>query len=680
MGKPLQKTSLIKNIHADEISNPSRNTAFSQVLETCLSRRRLLMQGSALGMAAGLVACRTPLNGNAIDGRAAGHVPHHQPAGPAPTGVVPANNLGKATTLAFESIPMSASDTVIVPPGYTARAFYKWGDPVGIARHNPAFKSDASNSARDQRYQAGMHHDGMAFFPLPRGSRNSQHGLLAINHEYVDNGLLFPDGTANWNLEKVRKSQNAMGISVVEVATDRNGQWQVIRPSNHARRITPHTPMDVSGPARGHPLMRTREDPEGIRILGTMQNCANGQTPWGTYLTCEENWADIFITPDRPTSLEQRYGIGQEEEAYRWHEFDARFNAGVHPNEPNRFGWVVEIDPYEPHATPVKHTALGRIKHEGATVTIAPDGRVVVYTGDDQRFEYIYKFVSKGIYDPHDRAANKQLLTEGTLYAARFDEDGRGEWVPLVHGQRGLTPENGFADQGEVLIKTRLAADQVGATPMDRPEWMAIDPYQPGSVYCTLTNNKDRGAGGKPGTDAANPRAGNLFGHIIHWQEADGNAASNRFRWDMLVLAGRHDTTDPAHRGNMLGAEFGSPDGLSFDHRGVLWIQTDVSASTMNAKAYGGMGNNQMVATLPGSNRYKRFLTGPNGAEITGIAFAPDNRTMFVNIQHPGEPKEGDSDPKHPTALSTWPDGPSGGRPRAATVVITKDDGGVIGS
>ncbi len=670
MGRPF-RTSLIKKIHENDVSNYSRNPAFSEVLETHLSRRRLLKHGSALGLVAALPACTT--------GSGLRSLPSLKHA-PAETGITPANNLGKASRLGFRSLPVSSADTVTVPPGYTARAFYKWGDPVGVAGKMPAFQPDAGNSARDQSYQAGMHHDGMAYFPLPQGSRNSDHGLLALNHEYVDNGLLFPDGTANWNLDKVRKSQNAMGISVVEVKRGPSGQWQVQRPSTYARRITPYTPMDISGPARGHALMRTEEDPSGTHLLGTMQNCANGQTPWGTYLTCEENWSDIFVAPRKPTQLEKRYGILDVDEAYRWHEFDARFDTSKTPNEPNRFGWVVEIDPYEPHSTPVKHSALGRFKHEGATVTIAPDGRVVVYSGDDQRFEYIYKFVSKNRYDPNDRAANKRLLAEGTLYVARFKENGEGEWLPLVHGQNGLTADNGFADQGEVLVKTRLAADKLGATKMDRPEWIAVDPYRSGSVYCTLTNNDQRGTTGKPGPDAANPRADNRFGHIMHWQEAQGDATSTRFDWDILVLAGRRDTRDSNHRSNVQDLDFGSPDGLSFDHRGVLWIQTDVSASTINAKVYTGMGNNQMLATVPGTNEYRRFLTGPNGSEITGIAFTPDNRTLFINIQHPGEPKEGDTDPADPMAISNWPDGPHGGRPRAATVVITKDDGGIIGT
>lgn len=663
MGKPFSDK-LIKKVNEEEISNASGNAAFSQVMQANLSRRALLQGSGALGAAAVL-----PLG---VFGIAEGA----QAAGAA------VRAAGRPQALGFTSVPLSTQDTVIVPEGYTARAFYKWGDPVGIPGKMPAFKFDASNSTQEQAYQAGMHHDGMAFFPLPLGSNRADHGLLAMNHEYIDNGLLFADGAANWDLNKARKGQNAMGVSVVEVRRGGNG-WEVVRPSAYARRITVNTPMSISGPVRGHALMKTAADSRGVTVLGTMQNCANGKTPWGTYLTCEENWSDIFTKPNGDiTPLEKRYGIGREENEYLWSRVDDRFNSEKNPNEANRFGWVVEIDPFNPQATPRKHTALGRIKHEGAEVTITPSGRVAVYMGDDQRFEYIYKFVSKNAYRPGNgnRAHNMRLLEEGTLYVARFNEDGSGQWLPLVHGQNGLTAENGFADQGEVLVKTRMAADLLGATKMDRPEWISADPLASGSLYCTLTNNSDRGKDGKPGPDAANPRANNRFGHIIHWQEQNGDGTQTAFKWDILVLAGRADAEKAEHKGNIKGSEFGSPDGLSFDYRGVLWIQTDVSASTLNQKEYAGMGNNQMVATIPGSGEYRRFLTAPNGAEVTGIAFTPDNKTLFINIQHPGEPGEGKSDPANPKAVSSWPDGAAGGRPRSSTVVITKNDGGVIGS
>lgn len=649
MGKPLYH--LLKT---DDVSNASDNATFSDVLDKHLSRRSLLQGGIALGAVAALPLSFTP---NVL-----------------------ANGITRATSIGFKSVPFSTEDAVIVPEGYSARAFFKWGDPVGLVNNMPEFRHDGSNTTDEQAAQAGMHHDGMAYFSVPYGSDSSDHGLLVMNHEYIDNGLLFPDGTANWSLDKVRKGQNAMGISVIEVKKAANG-WDVVLPSSYARRITVNTPMHITGAARGNALMKTAADPNGTTVLGTMQNCANGYTPWGTYLTCEENWSDIFTNPSgKPTPLEKRYGIKDKEEGYLWSKFDDRFNCEINPNEPNRFGWVVEIDPFDPNSVPRKHTGLGRFKHEGATVTVAPNGQLAVYMGDDQRFEYIYKFISKGKYQEGKRADNMRLLEEGILYVARFNEDGSGDWLPLVWNQHGLTAENGFIDQGDVLVKTRLAADKLGATKMDRPEWITADPFVKGSLYCTLTNNSDRGKEGKPAADAANPRNNNRFGHIIHWQEKDGDVTATQFQWDILVLAGNKQSSKPEHQGNIQGDDFGSPDGLAFDPRGVLWIQTDVSSSTLNQKDYAGMGNNQMVATVLGTDEYRRFLTAPNGSEVTGIAFTPDNKTLFINIQHPGEPADGDSDPLNTKAISSWPDGANGGRPRAATVVITKDDGGVIGS
>jgi secreted PhoX family phosphatase len=338
----------------------------------------------------------------------------------------------------------------------------------------------------------------------------------------------------------------------------------------------------------------------------------------------------------------------------------------------------VEIDPYDPGRRPVKHTALGRIKHEGAPVTLAKDNRAVVYMGDDERFEYIYKFVSKDVFQPHDRAANLRLLEEGTLWVARFAADGSGEWLELTHGKNGLAAA-GFASQADVLINARAAADHVGATKMDRPEWIAIHP-KTGEVYCTLTNNTMRGRDGKPAVDAANPRVNNVYGHIVRWREQGGDAAATRFAWDVFALAGDPSQADAAKRGAIKGDAFGSPDGLWFDPRGVLWIQTDVSTSTLNKGDYANLGNNQMLAADPSTGDIRRFLTGPNGCEVTGVITTPDGRTMFVNIQHPGEAPSERSDPAKPTAISTWPDGPGAGRPRSATIVIRKRDGGIIGS
>jgi secreted PhoX family phosphatase len=340
---------------------------------------------------------------------------------------------------------------------------------------------------------------------------------------------------------------------------------------------------------------------------------------------------------------------------------------------------VVEIDPYDPQRQPVKRTALGRFKHEGAAVTLAADRRVVVYMGDDERFEYVYKFVSKAPFRPGDREANLRLLDDGTLHVARFNADGSGEWRELTHGRNGLDDAAGFADQAEVLIQARSAADRVGGTRMDRPEWIAVHPTTR-EVYCALTNNSLRGREGHPAADPANPRAGNVFGHIVRWREEGGDPAAARFAWDVFVLGGDPALGDPVKRGTIKGDAFGSPDGLWFDPRGVLWIQTDVSGRDLNKGDYANLGNNQMLAADPTAGEIRRFLTGPNGCEITGVVMTPDLRTMFVNVQHPGETAGERSDPARPTAVSRWPDGPAGGRPRSATIVIRRRDGGVIGS
>jgi secreted PhoX family phosphatase len=438
--------------------------------------------------------------------------------------------------------------------------------------------------------------------------------------------------------------------------------------------------MAIAGPAAGAPQMKTAADASGAECLGTLNNCANGYTPWGTYLTCEENWDMYFANSGVLTADHRRNGIVAAGRGYRWHEFDERFDAGKHPNEPHRFGWAVEIDPYDPQSKPIKRTALGRFGHEGACHTVGSDGRVTVYMGDDRQFEYIYKFVSRDAWNPKDRNANRSLLDHGTLYVAKFNADGSGTWVELTFGKNGLDATSGFRDQADVLIRTRVAGDVVNATKMDRPEWIAVHPGSK-EVYCTLTNNVRRGADQAPaGTDAANPRVDNSFGHIIRWREAGGDPAALKFQWDIFVLAGDPQHANVNKRGNIKGDAFGSPDGLWFDDGGILWIQTDVSTSVLHQGDYQFMGNNQMLAADIKTGEIRRFLTGPNGCEITGISQTPDGRTMFVNIQHPGETASERSDPKAPKAVSTWPDGAAGGRPRSSTIVIRKNDGGVIGS
>lgn len=630
----------------DEVSNCSINAALNEVVEARASRRTLLKGG--LGVAAAtLFGGLEPL----------------------------ARSAAAAGLLGFEAVPVSQEDAVSVPRGYSADVLYAWGDPVSSG---PAWDPNALNSADEQLQQAGMHHDGLHFFSLPYRSDSSNRGLLAINHEYTDDGLLHRDGFENWSAEKVRKSQAAHGVSVVEVALE-GGRWRVVRPSTFGRRLTAATPMVLSGPAAGTPALRTADDPSGFRALGTLNNCAHGYTPWGTYLTCEENWNGYFVNGSTLPADQARYGITKDGAGYRWHEFDSRFDAAKHPNEPNRFGWVVEIDPYDPSRPAVKRTALGRIKHEGATVTVAPDGRVVVYMGDDERFEYIYKFVSKGRFDARNRAANTNLLDEGTLYVARFDGNGTGRWLELSQGVNGLEPAKGFATQADVLVRTRQAADTAGATKMDRPEWIAVNPLNR-DVFVTLTNNSQRGDSGRPGPDAANPRSRNVYGHILRWREDGDDPARDTFRWSLFALAGDPRQANAAQRGTIKGDAYGSPDGLWFDRRGVLWIQTDVSTSTINTGDYANLGNNQLLAADPATGETRRFLTGPRGCELTGLTGTPDGTTLFVNIQHPGEPSSERNDPKNPAAISTWPDGPGIGRPRSATVVIRRNDGGVVGA
>lgn len=384
-----------------------------------------------------------------------------------------------------------------------------------------------------------------------------------------------------------------------------------------------------------------------------------------------------FGGADNPNAHQRRWGM-RKEGAYQWEMHDERFDVRKHPNESNRFGWVVEVDPMDPTSTPIKRTALGRAAHEGAWVAVTKEGRAVVYSGEDARFEYIYRFVSRDKIASGGARANRDLLDNGVLYVARFDADGTGRWLPLVHGEGPLTAANGFADQGEVLIKARQAADLLQATKMDRPEWLTIDPHT-NWVYCTLTNNSLRGQPGQPGVDAANPRANNTMGQIIRWKE-EGDFDGATFQWNHLVLAGDPANSRPEAKGNINGDIYACPDGITFDKRGILWIQTDTAAIQMYKGEFANTGNNQMLACDPATGETRRFLTGPTNCEITGVAFTPDGTTMFISIQHPGETPSERSDPREPRKYSNWPDYQPGGRPRSANVVIRKRDGGVIGT
>lgn len=593
--------------------------------------------------------------------------------GSAVAALFPATHLQARNSLpfSFQSVSLSeAKDTVIVPAGYRWAVVAAWGDPIdGISK---GLSPDASDGPTEQEAQFGMHHDGGAFFPE---KNRSDRGLWVVNHEYTDDGMLHTDGMAPWTAEKVKKSQAAHGVTVATIARQANGQWKPV-PSPQTRRITAYTPCEVTGPAAGHPLLKTQADPSGRVVLGTLNNCAHGVTPWGTYLTCEENFNGYFVKGGPVSAEEKRVGLNNKGFGYRWHEHDERFDSGKHPNELNRFGWVVEIDPQNPQSTPAKRTALGRFKHEGAWVTLAKDKRVVVYMGDDQRNEYVYKFVSRRTWDPKTNPNGRGLLDEGTLFVAQFEATGQGQWIALQHGRNGLTTANGFPDQGYIQINARLAADFVGATPMDRPEWIAVHPKN-GDVYVTLTNNSQRGD--RVTLNAANPRERNVMGHIIRWTEFQKDAASLAFKWEIFALAGDPSAQEERLRGNINGDWFGSPDGLWFDRRGILWTQTDVSTSTLGKNAYSGMPNNCMFAADPVTREFRRFLIGPKGCEITGVDLTPDNTTMFVNIQHPGESPSERADPKHPAAISAWPDAAQMQRPRSATIAVWREDGKAVG-
>ena len=641
---------MAKDFSLMEDSNTSNNPSIHEVSDPA---RRLMLRGG-MGMAIGGIF--SGLAGCATGGAASGSGP----------------------LVGFKSVPISTKDGITVPEGYMSQVMAAWGEPIGVAGNMPAFKFDASNTAAEQEVQMGMHHDGIHYYPLGQGEAGNKNGLLVMNHEYTDDGLLHTDGMNTWSAEKVKKAQAAHGATIIEVR-ENGGNWDVVRPSRFARRFTANTPMTIAGPAAGHAMMKTAADPAGTRVLGTLNNCGSGITPWGTYLTCEENFAGYFSGGDTISAHDRRWGLAKGGRGYRWHEHDARFDATKNPNEINRFGWIVEIDPMDPTSTPIKRTAMGRAAHEGATVAVTKEGHAVVYSGEDAQFEYIYKFVSEKKIRPATATqtaaqVNRNLLDDGILYVAKFNADGTGEWLPLIHGIGKMTAANGFKDQGEVVIKARQASDTLGATKMDRPEWIDID--KAGWVYCTLTNNSNRAGANRPGVDAANPRANNTQGNIIRWKE-NGDFDGDTFKWNHFVMAGDPSLARAEAKGNVKGDMFSCPDGMWTDARGVLWIQTDMSTSAMGKGDLINMGNNMMLAADVNTGEIRRFLTGPSGCEITGATQTPDGKTMFINIQHPGESPSERSDPAAPSKFSSWP---NNNRPRSATVAIRRKDSGVVGT
>jgi secreted PhoX family phosphatase len=727
-----------QNIDPDDIGyNISENASFDEVLSARMSRRSLLKGGFYL-MAGSMIG--GTLSACSDDDPA--------PAAPA----APATGGNEPLALSFNPVAKGVADALSVPAGYSAKVLYATGDPINNLVS--AYLNDGSDT--DFANRSGDHHDGMSYFGM-NSSRSawdssiSERGLLCMNHEVAEDfGFMHvngPTSAVDRPTGEIDKEVEAHGVSIVEVVRD-GASYSIDRNSAYNRRVTGATLMDLHGPVAGSNMAVTAFSTDGTQTRGTVNNCANGYTPWGTYLTCEENWAGYFYRQDSARDPKEeaslsRYGIRSSTNGrYNWSRPSAgdstdlyrRWNASVtgasasddFRNVPNTFGWVVEIDPFKPTSTPRKRTAMGRIGHEGCWPAPAVAGQpLVFYMGDDARNEYIYKFVSSAAWDVADvnggLAAGDKYLNSGTLYVARFDADGSGVWLPISLSNSAISGYTtySFADAADVLINTRHAADAVGATKMDRPEWGGVHPVT-GDVYMTLTNSASgsSGRGNVTPLDPANPRfyteqrsgsaltPGNVNGHIIRWKEQGDNHAATSFEWD-IYLFGAESSADGSNvnvSGLVDDNDFSSPDGLWFSQAnpGLLWVQTDdgayrdVTNCMMLAAIPGQVGdggqvavtstavptnsnNDQTVNTYVGAaattTTLRRFLVGPHRCEVTGITETPDGRAIFVNIQHPGEGSSDIADPG--TWTSHWPDGGSA-RPRSATVVITRDDGGKI--
>ncbi len=617
----------------DELQRPAaETTGFDDVVEAAVSRRGFL---GALAFGSGAAAM----------------------------GLGTAANLFSSTSLqaqeagrfAFSPVGIATDATVHVPEGYTWDILVKWGDKLFSDAADFSHETGIPVASSDRVF--GENTDGMELFVI--GDKQ----VIAVNSEYVNPKINLPhteDGTPQ-TADDVTILQNFQGVTVMEVTEGENG-WQLVVDSPLNRRITHKTEMRLSGPAAGHDLLKTEADPSGTKSFGTFNNCGAGKTPWGTYLTCEENFNGYFGSTDASFELPadyKRYGIGLESR-YAYEKFDERFDISKHVNEPRRAGYVVEIDPADPTSTPVKRTALGRFKHENAACALAPNGQVVVYMGDDERGEFLYKFVSNGVYTPGGETDG--LLDDGTLYVAKFSDDGTGEWL-------ALTPETTGMSMEEICVFSRMAGSKVGATTMDRPEWVAVNPVAV-EAYCALTNNKNRGLKTNAGGDETpvggpNPREANNYGQIVRWYPEDDDHASAAFKWDLFVMAGNpevHAGTPYAGSDNVnVGNMFNAPDGMMFDSSGLLWIQTD--GDYKNEGDFAGMGNNQMLVGDPVSGRIERFMTVPYGSEVTGITWSADRRTVFVGVQHPKAP---------------FPDG-EGKLARSAVIAVKRADGALIG-
>ncbi|WP_252962638.1 PhoX family phosphatase [Psychrobacter sp. PSP] len=714
-----------------EDSNPTNNTDFQTVINRRLNRRSILKGGTGLTAAAFFGAL--PLVGCSDDDDNISS-PIIEDGNDA---AIPAQgDLKRPETLKFKAVAHSTAETMTVAEGYKAEMILPLGTPLMPGLDD--WKDNREQSAESFEWRMGDNHDGMWFFGKNGNAydaKASENGLLVMNHEYVNSEELSPFGyyviedkdaaplfQRRRLASDVRREVNCHGVAVVEMKRRANGMgYEMVPNSKYNRRITSSTTAQLAGPVAGSDLVKTKFDPTGFQTRGINNNCGAGLSPWGTYLTTEENFLGVFARGQDASQLSasdnygrERYGAPENSPGsrYLWHTPDAKdaiitdeFSrwdmtavgasaADDYRNGFNTFGYITEIDPFDQNSTPQKRTAMGRFAHENCAYAPVKQGKpVVFYMGDDARGEYIYKFVSKAMWSNADIGgglkAGDKYLNDGTLYVAIFNEDGSGEWKALVQGQNGLDAFNSalpFNSQDEVLVYARAAGDAAGATKMDRPEWVSVSPMT-GDVYVTLTNNKYRGVREDQPLSAANPRSyqvngkpsGNDNGHIIRWAETGGDHAATSFEWDIYLFGAPSNLS--AENLSQLSAsnDLSSPDGLYFDPRGVLWIQTDDGAYTdttscmLLAALPGKVSDGTTITTsagqqtrigMPASNdNIKRFFVGPEGCEVTGITMTPDFKTLFINIQHPG---------------NTWGAVAGGSTPRSATVMITKEDGDVI--
>lgn len=660
----------------DACSQPAPNTSdnayFGDVVRQAMSRRSMLRAAGvavlAVGGGSALAAC-------ASGSKTAGTESPSAPVAPTPPG------------LNFNAVAPNKEDAVVIPDGYQQSVVISWGDPVLPGA--PAF--DVKNqSAAAQRQQFGFNNDFAGLLPI---EGTPDHYLLVVNHEYTTERFMFPGyDEKNPTREQYETARAAHGLSVVEVHRTPDGLTPVM--GGYNRRITADSTFTLTGPAAGSEFVTTAADPTGRTVTGTVNNCSGGVTPWGTVLSGEENFNSYFGSvegAEAPTAVDadrwKRYGIKMEPSERKWETFDARFDPTKTPNEVNRFGYVVEINPWDPQSVPVKHSAMGRYKHEAANIYVTPDGTVVAYSGDDERFDYMYKFVSsKKIQPGRDAAAmahNLTILDEGTLYVAKLSSDipadevdgsgtlprqgaftGSGTWIPLLRTDPGGAAQSlvdGMSAQ-EVAVFTRFAGDKAGATKMDRPEDFEANPIN-GKLYVALTNNDQRGASGKAAADAANPRNDNKNGQIL---EITDDHAGTSFTWDLLLVCG-----DPAAADTYFGgfdkskvSPISCPDNIAFDKHGNLWIATDGNALGSNDGLFA------VALDGPGRGETRQFLTVPIGAETCGPIVLDD--LVTVSVQHPGEHDDNSID----DPLSSWPEG-GNGTARPSIVAVWKDGGNI---